>query len=76
MLVAVLCSRRWPLVPLSRWTAAFDRRGVAGNADRAMVLGALVGVLWIASDRDRPPRAGRSAFELGDLNGIDVRRAS
>ena len=50
-------------------TKAFVNAVAAGNANRAMVLGALVGVLWIASvaigHLVRPV-----AFELGDLNLI------
>ena len=50
-------------------TKAFVNAAAAGNATRAMVFGALVGVLWIASvaigHLVRPV-----AFELGDLNGL------
>ena len=50
-------------------TRSFVNAVAAGNATRAMVLGALVGVLWIASiaigHLVRPV-----AFELGDLNLI------
>jgi ATP-binding cassette subfamily B protein len=50
-------------------TKAFVNAAAAGNENRAMVLGALVGVLWIASvaigHLVRPV-----AFELGDLNGV------
>src|SRR5262245_19055859 len=50
-------------------TKAFVNAAAVGNATRAMVLGVLVGVLWIASvaigHLVRPV-----AFELGDLNGL------
>jgi len=50
-------------------TKAFVNAAASGNAERAMVLGALVGALWIASvaigHLVRPV-----AFELGDLNGL------
>src|SRR5262245_25510974 len=50
-------------------TKAFVNAAAVGNATRAMVLGALVGALWIASvaigHLVRPV-----AFELGDLNGL------
>ena len=56
-------------------TKAFVNAAAAGNANRAMVLGALVGVLWIASvaigHLVRPV-----AFELGDLNGARLRRGA
>jgi ATP-binding cassette subfamily B protein len=50
-------------------TKAFVNAAAAGNETRAMVLGVLVGALWVASvaigHLVRPV-----AFELGDLNGL------
>ena len=56
-------------------TKAFVNAAAAGNANRAMVFGALVGVLWIASvaigHLVRPV-----AFELGDLERPRLRRGA